>query len=168
MFEMAAYRALCIGSDRDARDFASRGIPLTRELGDRYQWMNLEWQAGLAALFTGDVEGARDAFHDELAVCRDLVVLPAAGLGLIGLAAVAAARDEPGRAARLAGAAATHRYGEPEDAVGGRLQATFLDPVRARLGAEARDSAVRDGATLTFDDAIAYALSDSRTPAHTG
>ena len=58
------------------------------------------------------------------------------------------------------GAAAAHRYGEPQDAVDGRLDATFLEPARARCGADAWDAAVREGAALSFEDAIAYALDE--------
>ena len=162
---MAAYRALCNGSDRDASDFACRATPLVRALGDRYLWMHLQRKVGLAALFTGDIDAARHAFREELAVARELVVLPAASEGLTGLAAVAAVHDELDRAARLAGAAATHRYDEPEAVVDARLHATFLAPARTRRGPDAWDTAVHEGAALSFDDAIAYALTDSRAGA---
>ena len=64
---------------------------------------------GLAALLTGDTDAARDAFREELALCRELVVRPFATEGLLGLAGVAAVRGDIDRAARLVGAAAAHR-----------------------------------------------------------
>ena len=55
------------------------------------------------------------------------------------------------RAARLHGAADTHRYGQPEDEVDARLEAEFFGEVRGR-------PARADGAALSLDDAIEYAL----------
>jgi predicted ATPase len=162
LFEMGVYRALCNGSDGDARDFASRAVPLSRALEDRLQWMLLQRKVGLAALFSGDTQAARDAFREQLELCRDVVVLPAAK-GVGGLAAVAAVCGDLDRAARLFGAAAAHRYGEPENAIDARLRATFFEPARTRRGADAWDAGVREGAALSFDAAIAYALDDSDT-----
>ena len=81
--------------------------------------------------------------------------------GLLGLAAVAASRGDDDRAARLGGAAVTHRDG-PDDEVDARLSAAFLDPARARTGSGAWDAAFRDGTALSFADAIAYALEEPR------
>ena len=156
----AIYWALRNGSDRDASEFAARAIPLSRESGTPYQWMLLSGKLGLAALLSGDAVGARPAFREQLTLCRDLVVLPVAFEGLIGLAAVAAIGEDLDRAARLVGASAAHRYGEPEDAVDARLRETFFEPARARRGTDAWDDAVREGAALNFNDAIGYALDD--------
>ena len=160
VFHMGAFRALCNGSDDDASHFASRAIPLTRKLNDRFIWMLLRRKVGLAALFTGDTEAARDAFREQLEICQNLVVLPAACEGLGGLAAVAAVREDLDRAARLCGAAAAHRYGDPENAIDTRLQATFFEPARTRRGPEAWDAAVHDGSALNFNNAITYALQE--------
>ena len=70
------------------------------------------------------------------------------------------------RAATLVGAADAHRYGQPEDSVEPRLQAAFFAPGRARCGAEAWNAAACDGSTLSFEDAIAYALAEPPIPAH--
>ena len=87
------------------------------------------------------------------------MVPPVASEGLKGLAAV---RGEDDRAARLAGAAAAHRYGEREDAVDARVNASFLKPARSRIGRDAWDVAAREGAALSFEDAIADALDQPR------
>jgi hypothetical protein len=42
------------------------------------------------------------------------------------------------------------------------LRATFLEPARTRLGADAWAAAARHGAALNFGDAIADALDGSR------
>jgi hypothetical protein len=160
VFHNAAYRALCYGCDRDANEFVDRATPLVRELDHPYDWMLLRGKAGLAALLSGDTETARHAFNEQLTLCRELVVLPAAFEGLAGLAAIAAVHDELDRAARLSGAAAAHRYGEPRDAVDVRLDATFFEPARMRCGADTWDASLREGAALSFEDAIAYALDE--------
>jgi tetratricopeptide (TPR) repeat protein len=166
VFHMAAYRALCNGCDRDASEFADRATPLVRELDLPYLSMLLRGKSGLAALLSGDTEAARQAFREALRLCRELVVLPVVSEGVAGLAAVAAVRDDDlDRAARLSGAAAAHRYGEPQDAVDARLGATFFEPARTRCGADAWDAAVREGAALSFEDAIAYALDEPRPQA---
>ena len=159
LFHMATYRALRNGCDRDARGFAERAAPLVREIDSPYLWMLFRAKAGQAALLGGDTEAARQAFREALELCRELVVLPFASKRVADLAAVAAVRDDLDRAARLSGAAAAHRY-EREDAVDVRLAATFLEPARARCDADGWDAAFREGATLNFDDAIAYALDE--------
>lgn len=99
----AAYSALCAGGDADAREYVERAIPMVSGLDDRFVWMIVCGNRGLAALFIGDPEVARDAFREELELCRELVVRPIAAEGLLGLAALAAACDDPLRAARLRG-----------------------------------------------------------------
>jgi hypothetical protein len=154
----AAYGALCDGSDREASDFAGRATPFMRKVDSPYLWMLLSGNVGLAALLTGDADAARDAFREELRICRELVVRPFACEGLFGLAAAAVVAGNLDRAARLLGASAAHRYGIPEDPVDRRLKRDYFDPARARHGADAWDAGVRAGTVLSFDDAIAFAL----------
>jgi hypothetical protein len=66
------------------------------------------------------------------------------------------------RSPRLLGAAAEDRRDRPEDPVDARLDTEFFEPARTRHGADAWEAAVRDGGTLSFDDAIAYALQEPR------
>ena len=161
----AAYGALWEASDRDAKDFAEAALPIARDLDHPFSWMLVRGNLGLAALLTGDTEAAGDAFREELALCRELVALPFATEALLGLAGVAALRGDIERAARLVGAADTHRC-EPEDPVEARLDAAFFEPARTRHGAEVWDAAARDGGTLSFEDAIAYALQEPRAHTH--
>jgi predicted ATPase/DNA-binding SARP family transcriptional activator len=159
LFAGISYRALLRGSDGDAKEFVDRAIPLARGLDNPYLWMMLRGNSGLSALLTGDTDAANEAFREELGLCRDLVVLPFASEGLLGLATVAAIRGDDHRAARLSGAASAHPYGEAkEDPVATRLDAAFLEAARTRHGADAWDAAAREGATLSFENAIAYAL----------
>jgi predicted ATPase/class 3 adenylate cyclase len=161
----AAYGALWEASNRDARDFAEAALPIARDLDHPFSWMLVQGNFGLATLLTGDTNAARDAFREELALCRELVALPFATEGLLGLAGVAAVRGDIERAARLVGAADAHRR-DPEDPVDARLHAAFFEPARTRHGAEVWDAAARDGATLSFEDAIAYALQEPHAHLH--
>ena len=160
LFTAAAYGALSMGGDRDAKEYIARATPTARGLGNPSLWMLLRGNFGLAALLTGDTDAARHAFREELTLSRDLVVLPFASEGLAGLAAVSAVQGDDDRAARLVGAAAEHRYGQPNDPVDARLDGTFFEPARTRHGADAWDAAAREGSALGFEDAIAYALQD--------
>jgi predicted ATPase/class 3 adenylate cyclase len=158
----AAYPALMLGSERDAKEYLARALAFVRALDDPFVWMTFRGNLGLAALLTGDTDAAEDAFRDELRLSRELVVLPHASEGLLGLAAVAVARGDDHRAARLLGAAAEDRRDRPEDPVDARLDTEFFEPARTRHGADAWDAAASDGGTLSFDDAIAYALHEAR------
>jgi hypothetical protein len=145
LFHDAAGSSLGRGWDGDATAYLQRAVPLMRQLDQPYQWMLLRGNVGFAALLAGDTEAAHDAFREELTLSRDLVVPPAASEALTGLAAVAAVDNELERAARLAGAAATHRHGEPHDPVDARVDATLLEPAWTRFGADAWDAALRKG-----------------------
>ncbi len=156
----AAYAALCLGSEHDAADFAARATPITHALDDRYTSMVNSGNRGLAALLTGEFDAASHAFREELGLCRELVVRRMAFEGLRGLAALAVVHGDAQRAATLVGAADAHRYGKTEDPVEARLDETFFEPARARLGTDAWSAAAREGSALSFHDAIVYALDE--------
>jgi predicted ATPase/class 3 adenylate cyclase len=166
MLNSAAYAALCLGSERDAADFAARAAPMARALDSRFEAMINSGNVGLAALLTGETDAAARAFREELMLCGDMVVRPVLFEGLRGLAAVAVVRGDDKRAATLVGAARAHRYDQPQDSVETRLDETFFKPARARCGADAWDAAAREGSALTFDGAIAYALEEPRGAIH--
>ncbi len=157
----AAYSALCLGSERDATDFAARAAPMTRALDDRYVRMINSGNLGLAALLTGETGDASQAFRQELELCREMVVRPVVFEGLRGLAAVAVVDGDDKRAATLVGAADAHRYDMAEDPLEARLDRAFFDAARIRCGAGAWSAAARAGGALTFEGAIAYALEDA-------
>ena len=62
----AAYLALEVGSDHDAKQFLHRMLPIARKLAHPYLWMMFRGNFGLAALLTGDSDAARHAFREEL------------------------------------------------------------------------------------------------------
>jgi predicted ATPase/class 3 adenylate cyclase len=158
----AAYVALRDGCDLDAMDFAERALPVVRELELPFMWMNLQGNLALAALLTGDTDTARDAFREALAVSRQLVVPLIACEALLGLAALDATRGDTLRAARLIGAATAHRHDQPPDLVNARLDPAFLEDARTRCGADTWDAAMSEGATLSLQEATAYALQETR------
>jgi hypothetical protein len=162
LFCNAAYFALSVGGDRVAREFADRAAPIVRDLDHPGTRMLLCGNTGLAALLTGDTDAARDAFREELELCRQLIALPFASEGLLGLAAVAVVDGDLSHAARLRGAAVAHGYGQQQDDVEARLEAAFFATARTCHGADAWEAAVRDGAQLSFENAIAYALDQQR------
>jgi hypothetical protein len=158
----AAYAALCLGSERDATDFAARAAPIARALPSRFEWMINSGNRGLAALLIGETHAASDAFREELTLCREMVVRPVVFEGLRGLAAVAAVHGDTERAATLVGAADAHRYDTPKYPVDARLDETFFEPARTQCGFDAWSAGTREGSVLTFEDAIAYALEEPR------
>jgi hypothetical protein len=158
MLASAAYGALCMKSDPDAKRLVERALSIARRLEHPSIWMLLRGNAGLAALLTGDTDAAHEAFREELRLCRETVDLPFAFEGLIGLAAVAAVRGDADRAARLAGASDAHRYGQTYDAIEARLDTTFFQPTRASCGIDVWNAAAEEGAAMSFETAIAYAL----------
>ena len=162
MLTDAAYAALCIGSDRDAADFAARATPITLTLDTPYVRMINSGNLGLAALLRDEAGSAARAFREELALCRDMVVRPVIFEGLRGLGAVAVVGGDGARAATLVGAAEAHRYDNAPGPVEARLDETFFAPARSRLGTAAWDAAAREGSRLSFEEAIAYALEEAR------
>ena len=130
----------------------------SRELDDPFLWMLLRGRSDSPRCSPATPTPRATRSARTLELCRELVVLPVASEGLVGLAAVAAIDDDLDRAARLAGAAAAHRYGEPDDPVDDQAardlpRARPHPPRRRRLGRRRRE-----GAALSFEDAIAYAL----------
>jgi predicted ATPase len=160
LLSSAAYQALTLGGENDAMELVDRAVPITRELDSPYLSMMLQGNLGLAALLTGDPDAAGRAFRDQLELCRELVVPPVSAEGFLGLAAVATVREDDDRAARLLGASAAHRYGQPTGPVEARLNATFFQRARERHGMITWDRAACEGAALTFNDAIATALEE--------
>jgi len=163
LLNTAAYVALCLGSEHDATESVARARPLLRALDSQFEWMIYSGNAGLAALLSGEIDTATHAFREELRLCREMVVRPVVFEGLCGLAAVAVVNGDDNRAARLVGAADAHRYDTVPNPVEARLDATFFEPARSRCGTRTWDAAAGDGRTLSFDNAIAYAL-DQQSP----
>jgi hypothetical protein len=109
--------------------------------------------ASLAALFAGDLAGAREGFAMELnagvRLTDDLLV----GEALSGLGAIAAASGHDELAARLLGAADATGHADP--VIGERLEEQFFAPARERLGKGAWEAARAAGRALRPSEALA-------------
>jgi predicted ATPase/DNA-binding SARP family transcriptional activator len=156
LYSGAAFNAIKAGTPERARPLLDRALPLARELGDplllAFVWGNL----GFEALFTGDLDRARNAFDEQLRLCRKHVLWVDVE-GLTGLAAVAARRGDPERAARLQGAA-TSRGSCTDADVTAALEEHFFAPARARHGRRHWTEAEAAGAEMSFEQAIAFAV----------
>ena len=163
LYSNTAYNALMEGFVEPARPLLDRALPLARELGYPLDLALACGNAGLEALFSGDLERAQQAFDEMLRISWDQVGWLAAE-GLVGFAAIAAGRRDPELAAQLLGAA--QAIGPlAEDAVTVRLRSRFLEPARGLLGDERWAAAESQGSRLSFDEAIALALDSEPTVA---
>jgi predicted ATPase len=155
LYGNAAYNAIKAGRPEDAARYLAQNEPLARELGDPVTLAVTCGNVGLEALFSDDLDRAGDAFHEQLRLCREHVVTHLASEGIGGLAAIAARRGDPDRAARLLGAATA--IGPVGDAVNAQLEQRFFAHARRAPGWNDAHAA---GARMGFDEAIAFALGD--------
>src|SRR5439155_21271764 len=96
---------LAAGSIAPARSLLGEAIQRYEAIGDRRFQARCVGYLGLAALLDADPEPARTLFRQSRAAFRDLEESPGMAEALAGLAAVAAATDQPHVAATLASAA---------------------------------------------------------------
>jgi predicted ATPase/DNA-binding SARP family transcriptional activator len=163
LYNNAAYDAIKVGSPERARPFLAQAAPLAQELGDPVFLALTYGNTGLEALFTNDLDRARDAFYEQLRLCREHVVKHMAAEGLGGLAAIASRRGDLERAGKLLGAATA--IGPVGDAdVTAQLEEHFYAPACARGGTRHWSDARTTGAKMSFEEAITFALSPGRTP----
>jgi hypothetical protein len=150
----AGYNAIKAGRPEIAAPFLAQALPLARELGDPVNMAVTRGNVGLEALFADDLDRARDAFDEQLRLCREHVVMHLASEGLGGLAAIAVRRGDPDRAAPLLGAATA--IGSVADAdVNAQLEQRFFAHARRAPGWNDAHAA---GARMGFEEAIAFAL----------
>ena len=153
LYNDAAYSAIKVAMPGRALPFLEHADSLARELDDQAMLCALSGNAGLAALFTGDVDAARAAFAEQLRICRELAIPWMASEGLAGLSAVASRQGRLDRAARLLGAAtATGPIGDAD--VMGQLERDFFAPARERLGDRRWSEGHAAGAGLSFHAAV--------------
>ncbi len=114
---------------------------------------------GLAHLLNGDQRPAQEAYQALLELSagawRELEV----GEALTGVAATLVDHDSE-TAARLIGAAAARGFPRPSDGgIYDRIDRDFIAPVRNQSDPSAWERAVDHGRTLSYEQAISYALS---------
>ena len=117
---------------------------------------------GLARLFSGDLDHARDAFERALRLRTEGALDEVADESLAGLAADAAAQGRYEMAARLRGV--TRAFGYPpasfDKRIDDRLERDYLATARARYGDVAWRHDEQAGAEMSREHAIAYALGE--------
>ena len=164
LYSNAAYDALKTGQPELARPLLDQATPLAREAGTPSPLAYVCGNTGLEALFNGDLARASDAFHEQLQLCQEHVMPLVAPEGLAGLAAIATRRGDLEHAAQLLGAATTTGHRAIADAeVMAQLEEQFFGPARATYGDERWNKAEAEGARLSFEHAIALALSPDRS-----
>ena len=119
---------------------------------------------GWVALSRGDLDLAHDRLAESLRISQACGQRLSTARGLEAFAALAAARQQPEQAARLAGAACQLResLGQPTG-VGSRVE-QVLDAARGHLGAAAAAALFAEGREMPADDAVGYALGSHLEP----
>lgn len=137
-----------------------RSLALHREMGDRQGTAMSLINLGNLAIEQGDPIAARAAYWATLRLLQELGDKAGLVFSLSGLAAVAARLADAPRAARLAAAAETlrSRVGMPWEATEGRIYERAVATARACLGEDGFNAAWSEGAHMTLDAAVDYAL----------
>jgi predicted ATPase len=149
--------ALKRGQIARAREVLEECVDVATRLGDQWSRAHALETLGFALVAAGEMSLAAARFREGLVLAE---VVPLLGsYCLDGLAAVA---DDPTRAARLAGRA--HAMREEAGFLSHDVERGFLEDTERRgreaLGDEAWDVAYAEGARMTLEEAIAYALED--------
>jgi len=160
IYSTAAYVALSEDRVEEATGLLDTALQAVSQTNDPWETMIILGNIGLARLFAGEPEAAREPFARELRLCVENHFRKGADEAVAGLAAVAAAQGRDEVAARLRGAA--HALGYPaatfDKRIDDRLERTYIAPARARYGDVAWEAAERAGAALPSPQATVYAL----------
>jgi predicted ATPase/DNA-binding SARP family transcriptional activator len=154
----AAHNAIKAGCAEQARPWLDWALPLARELGEPLDDIFVFGTVGLQALFSDDFDRAKDAFEEQLRLCRTHSIRQLAPEALAGLAAIATRQGDPNRAARLLGAATATIPWDADPDLKAQLDEHFFAPARARHGELRWREAHAAGKHLRFEEAIAFAL----------
>jgi predicted ATPase/DNA-binding SARP family transcriptional activator len=157
LYSDAAYNAIKEGRPERAAQLLDEAMPLARRLGEPLALAFVWGNVGLEALFNSDLDRAQEAFDEQLRLCREHRFWVAAE-GLSGLAALAAKRNDPARAARLLGAATSIGPWDADADVRGALERRFLGPARRRYGEPGWQRGESAGGRLSLEEAIDLAL----------
>lgn len=135
---------------------------LAQSLGDKVSMTLSTYEIGRLALLRGDVARAESQFRETVQLAQDAGYREGVAYGLEGLAAVANACKEGGRAAQLLGAAHNIRnlVGAPIWQWYGAAQERLLGEARTQAGSTF-DSAWAQGASMTMDQAVEIALTQA-------
>ena len=149
------------GDISTARTLNEESLTLFRELGDKWGTTLGLINLGNLLVEQGDL-AARERYAEGLLLCKELGDKKNIVNVLSGLGAVAVLSADLPRAARLAAAAETLRLSIDAvwEATEGRIYEHTLAAVRAGLPEDVFKVTWAEGAVMTVDEAIAYALTN--------
>ena len=148
-----------------ANTLYTESLHLYRELGVKRDIPASLDNLGHVALARGDNSKAQEFFREGLTLHQDLGNKFGASECVVGLAGVAAAVQQPERAARLLGIALRLREGLRDTSWRGLLTTyeRYATDVRTRLDEASWSVALQEGQAMSMEQAIAYALDPTAT-----
>lgn len=157
------YLAMVRGEIDQARVFLEEAVSKLREGGNLFGTFRALNALGHTMRLIGDHERARGYYRDALHIHQQLHYVSRIGDALDGLAGIATAEHNPEWAARLFGAAQAHReaIAAPRWPHMDAIYDRDLALARSMLDPEAWRTAWAAGYTMTLDQAVAYALTES-------
>jgi predicted ATPase/class 3 adenylate cyclase len=153
------YTELSTGDLGPARSHLIESLDIARVLNDSYGVVYGTFNLGLAEYLGGSVSAAEDLFTESFSLARRVMMRAGIAYALIGLA-MAGSDGDPGRAARLHGAAeaALAALGETVDPVEARLRERDCQRLRSVLGPEAFAAEYAAGQSLSSEEILVLAL----------
>ena len=159
-----AYELIRNGEYQRGRALCVEALPILERLQLRARTVLLLGNLGLAALLEGSLEEALDSFGQALEIAADLGYVEGSIYGLEGTAAVFAAAGRHEQAAMILGAAQAAADGTGVELA--PVEAGVHEQTEAALSHALGESSFAEvcaaGRQLPLDDAIAYALRESR------
>jgi len=145
-----------LGDPQGARRLLEECLTINREIGDLWSIANSLGSLADIALSLGDHSGAADCLAENIRINRDLGDRTGLAFSLELSAQLAAARAQPRRAFRLAGAAAAIR-----EAIGAPLSPSeqerldrTLEAAATEFSPDVRASWIREGRAMPLEEAI--------------
>jgi tetratricopeptide (TPR) repeat protein len=154
------YAELSLGDLDSARRHLLESLDIARALNDHYGVVYETFNLGLAEYLSGSLRAAEAFFAESLDQARRVRVIAGTAYALIGLAMAGNDGAQPGRSARLHGAAdqVLNVLGETIEPLEGRLRDLDCQRLRSAMGAEAFDAEYAAGKALTPEETLVLAL----------
>jgi predicted ATPase/DNA-binding XRE family transcriptional regulator len=151
-----------------AEPLIEESLALAEERGDRHSVAISLGNLGLVAFARGNYERAATLQREVLLLRKVVTNRSHVAASLDKCAVIAAARQEAERAAQLFGAAAGLRaeLGATQQSNDREYNERYIGIAREQLGDEAFTSAWEQGAAMSVEEAVAYALDEALEPSH--
>ena len=148
---------LSVGDLDAARRHLAESVDIARALNARDGMAYWTFNLGLAEYLSDSPEAAEALFAETLEMAQRMGIKGLVGYGLIGVAMVGHGRADPGRSARLHGAAdqALADLGETLEPLEGRLADLDRQRLRTAMGAEAFEAEYAAGRALDSAQVLA-------------